>query len=105
MVAAAFIGPGTLTTAATTGASSGSRPCLDHSVCPDRHGDVTGAGRALGTRHTSRDLAALAREFGGRSGAVGWLLQLIVAAIGVGQRCLPVRQSVWRCRGPDRFHA
>ena len=73
MVAAAFIGPGTLTTAATTGASSGL--ALAWTILFALIATVTLQELAVRSAlATQRDLAALAEKFGG-SGADGWLLR------------------------------
>ena len=83
MVAAAFIGPGTLTTAATTGASSGL--ALAWTILFALIATVTLQELAVRSAlATQRDLAALAREF---AGAIWgrWLVgPLILIAIGIG---------------------
>ncbi|MEL0260398.1 MAG: Nramp family divalent metal transporter, partial [Halieaceae bacterium] len=83
MVAAAFIGPGTLTTAATTGASSGL--ALAWTILFALIATVTLQELAVRSAlATQRDLAPLAREFGGAIWGRWLVAPLIVAAIGVG---------------------
>jgi manganese transport protein len=83
MVAAAFIGPGTLTTAATTGASSGL--ALAWTILFALIATVTLQELAVRSALvTQRDLAALAREFGGAIWGRWLVAPLIVAAIGIG---------------------
>ena len=83
MVAAAFIGPGTLTTAATTGASSGL--ALAWTILFALIATVTLQELAVRSAlATQRDLAPLAREFGGAIWGQWLVAPLIVAAIGVG---------------------
>ena len=83
MVAAAFIGPGTLTTAATTGASSGL--ALAWTILFALIATVTLQELAVRSAlATQRDLAALAREFGGLIWGRWLVAPLIVAAIGIG---------------------
>ena len=83
MVAAAFIGPGTLTTAATTGASSGL--ALAWTILFTLIATVTLQELAVRSALvTQRDLAALAREFGGAIWGRWLVAPLIVAAIGIG---------------------
>ena len=83
MVAAAFIGPGTLTTAATTGASSGL--ALAWTILFALIATVTLQELAVRSAlATQRDLAPLAREFGGAIWGRWLVAPLIVAAIGIG---------------------
>ena len=83
MVAAAFIGPGTLTTAATVGASSGL--ALAWTILFALIATVTLQELAVRSALvTQRDLAALAREFGGPIWGRWLIAPLIVAAIGIG---------------------
>jgi manganese transport protein len=83
MVAAAFIGPGTRTTAATTGASSGL--ALAWTILFALIATVTLQELAVRSAlATQRDLAPLAREFGGAIWGRWLVAPLIVAAIGVG---------------------
>ena len=83
MVAAAFIGPGTLTTAATTGASSGL--ALAWTILFALIATVTLQELAVRSAlSTQRDLAALTREFGGAIWGRCFIAPLIVAAIGIG---------------------
>ena len=83
MVASAFIGPGTLTTAATTGASSGL--ALAWTILFALIATVTLQELAVRSAlATQRDLAALAREFGGLIWGRWLVAPLIVAAIGIG---------------------
>ena len=83
MVAAAFIGPGTLTTAAATGASSGL--ALAWTILFALIATVTLQELAVRSAlATQRDLAPLAREFGGAIWGRWLVAPLIVAAIGVG---------------------
>ena len=83
MVAAAFIGPGTLTTAATTGASSGLT--LAWTMLFALIATVTLQELAVRSAlATQRDLAALAREFGGAIWGRWLVAPLIVSAIGAG---------------------
>ena len=83
MVAAAFIGPGTLTTATATGASSGLTLAwsLIFAVIATVVLQELAMRSALATQ---RDLAVLAREFGGPLWGRWLIAPLIVLAIGVG---------------------
>lgn len=83
MVAAAFIGPGTLTTATATGASSGIS--LAWTILFALIATVVLQELAVrSSLSTQRDLAALARDFGGARWGRWLIAPLIVVAIGVG---------------------
>ena len=107
MVAAAFIGPGTLTTAATTGASSGL--ALAWTILFALIATVTLQELAVRSAlATQRDLAPLAREFGGTTWGRWLVAPLIVAAIGVGNAAYQSGNLSGAALGltafmPDRF--
>ena len=83
MVAAAFIGPGTLTTATMTGASSGL--ALAWSLLFALIATVVLQELAMRSAlATQQDLAALARQFGGHIWGRWLIAPLIVLAIGIG---------------------
>ena len=83
MVAAAFIGPGTLTTATATGASSGIS--LAWTILFALIATLVLQELAVrSSLSTQRNLAALARDFGGAQWGRWLLAPLIVVAIGVG---------------------
>ena len=83
MVAAAFIGPGTLTTATATGASSGIS--LAWTILFALIATLVLQELAVrSSLSTQRDLAALARDFGGAQWGHWLIAPLIVIAIGVG---------------------
>ena len=83
MVAAAFIGPGTLTTATAAGASSGL--ALAWSLLFALSATVVLQELAMrSSLVTQQDLAALARQFGGPLWGRWLIAPLIVLAIGVG---------------------
>ena len=83
MVAAAFIGPGTLTTATATGASSGIS--LAWTILFALIATLVLQELAVrSSLSTQRDLAALARDFGGAQWGRWLIAPLIVVAIGVG---------------------
>ncbi len=83
MVAAAFIGPGTLTTAATAGGSSGL--ALAWSLLFALIATVVLQELAIRSAlSTQQDLAVLARKFGGPLWGRWLIAPLIVAAIGIG---------------------
>ena len=83
MVAAAFIGPGTLTTATATGASSGIS--LAWTILFALIATLVLQELAVrASLSTQRDLAALARDFGGAQWGRWIIAPLIVVAIGVG---------------------
>ena len=83
MVAAAFIGPGTLTTATATGASSGIS--LAWTILFALLATLVLQELAVrSSLSTQRDLAALARDFGGAQWGRWLITPLIVVAIGIG---------------------
>ena len=83
MVAAAFIGPGTLTTATATGASNGLS--LAWTILLALIATLVLQELAVrSSLSTHRDLAVLARDFGGAQWGRWLIAPLIVAAIGVG---------------------
>ena len=83
MVAAAFIGPGTLTTATAIGASNGIS--LAWTILFALIATLILQELAVrSSLSTQRDLAALARDFGGAQWGRWLMAPLIVAAIGVG---------------------
>ena len=83
MVAAAFIGPGTLTTATATGASGGIS--LAWTILFALFATLVLQELAVrSSLSTQRDLAALARDFGGVRWGRWLIAPLIVVAIGVG---------------------
>ena len=82
-MAAAFIGPGTLTTATATGASSGTS--LAWTILFALVATLVLQELAVrSSLSTQRDLAALARDFGGDQWGRWLIAPLIVVAIGVG---------------------
>ena len=83
MVAAAFIGPGTLTTATAAGASNGLS--LAWTILLALIATLVLQELAVrSSLSTQRDLAVLARDFGGAQWGRWLIAPLIVAAIGVG---------------------
>ena len=107
MVAAAFIGPGTLTTATVAGASSGMT--LAWSLIFALIATVVLQELAMrSSLVTQQDLAALARKFGGPLWGRWLLAPLIVLAIGVGNTAYQSGNLTGAAIGlttflPDRF--
>ena len=107
MVAAAFIGPGTLTTATVTGASSGLG--LAWSLLFALVATVVLQELAVRSAlSTQRDLAALAREIGGPLWGRWLIAPLIVTAIGIGNAAYQSGNLTGAAVGlatffPDRF--
>ncbi len=107
MVTAAFIGPGSLTTATVTGASSGL--ALAWSLLFALIATVVLQELAVRSAlSTQRDLAALAREFGGPLWGRWLIAPLIVTAIGIGNAAYQSGNLTGAALGlatffPDRF--
>lgn len=107
MVAAAFIGPGTLTTAAATGASSGL--ALAWSLLFALTATVVLQELSIRSAlSTQQDLAVLARKFGGPVWGRWLIAPLIVIAIGIGNAAYQAGNLTGAAVGlstffPDRF--
>ena len=107
MVAAAFIGPGTLTTAAATGASSGL--ALAWSLLFALTATVVLQELSIRSAlSTQQDLAVLARKFGGPLWGRWLIAPLIVIAIGIGNAAYQAGNLTGAAVGlstffPDRF--